>query len=83
MSAIVKKSIDLFGHSTSVTMEQEFWDALKIISEQQGKSIRQLVLEIDRHRLESKSLHNLSGSLRVFILQYFIDIAAPSSMGQI
>jgi predicted DNA-binding ribbon-helix-helix protein len=73
MSAIVKKSIDLFGHSTSITMEQEFWDALKHISEQQTKSVRQLVLEVDQHRLESKSPHNLSGSLRLFILRYFIN----------
>mgnify|MGYP001145887697 CR=1 FL=1 len=80
MSAIIKKSIDLFGHSTSLTMEQEFWDALKHISEKQDKSIRQLVLEIDRQRLESKSPHNLSGSLRVFILQYFINQAQESPL---
>ncbi|WP_038464917.1 ribbon-helix-helix domain-containing protein [Candidatus Odyssella acanthamoebae] len=73
MTAIVKKSIDLFGHSTSITMEQEFWDALKHIAEQQNKSVRQLVLEVDRYRLESNSPHNLSGSLRVFILRYFIN----------
>lgn len=72
MSGIVKKSVDLFGHATSITLEQEFWDALKLIATTQGKSIRQLVLEIDQRRLEDRSPHNLSGSLRVFILQYFM-----------
>lgn len=71
MTGIVKKSIDLFGHATSITMEQEFWDALKLISETENKSIRQLVLEVDSRRLENNSHHNLSGSLRVFILDYF------------
>lgn len=73
MSKIVKKSIDLFGHATSITMESEFWDALRQIATTQNKSIRQLVLEVDNMRLESQSPHNLSGSLRVFILNYFMN----------
>lgn len=80
MSNIIKKSIDLFGHSTSITMEPEFWDALKIISENEEKSVRQLVLEVDRHRMDSNSPHNLSGSLRVFILQYFIKTGFPAKL---
>jgi predicted DNA-binding ribbon-helix-helix protein len=68
---LVKKSFDLFGHSTSVTLEPEFWEALRIISEREQKSTRQLVLDVDGRRLKTNSPHNLSGSLRVFILQYF------------
>jgi predicted DNA-binding ribbon-helix-helix protein len=79
MSNIIKKSIDLFGHSTSITMEPEFWDALKIIAENEKKSIRQLVLDVDRYRTDSGSPHNLSGSLRVFILQYFINPESPEN----
>ncbi len=71
MAGLVKKSVDLFGHQTSVSMETEFWDALKEIAKARDKSIRQLILDVDTKRLEEGSVYNLSGSLRVFILTHY------------
>lgn len=69
MSGIVKKSVDLFGHQTSVSMESEFWAALDIIAKKDKKSIRQIILDVDTKRLQEGSVYNLSGSLRVHILE--------------
>lgn len=58
-----KRSLLIAGHATSVTMEPEFWDALKDIAEARGQSINQLVAEIDQGRDG-----NLSSAIRVFVL---------------
>lgn len=71
MSGIIKKSVDLFGHQTSVSMEEEFWAALKEIAAKEGKSVRQIILDVDTKRLQEGSVYNLSGSLRVYILSYY------------
>ena len=53
------------GHRTSVTLESEFWDELKNISQKQNKSIGQIVAEIDGGR----KYKNLSSNIRVFVLE--------------
>lgn len=68
MSGIIKKSINLSGHFTSVSLEPEFWVALKNIAQEKGLSVRALVQKIDHDRLKSDSIYNLSSSIRVYIL---------------
>jgi len=59
-----KRSVKIAGHATSITLEDEFWEQLKIIAEQRGMSINTLVEEID----ESRAERNLSAAIRVYIL---------------
>lgn len=84
MGTIRKKSFDLLGHYTSVSLEEEFWAAFQEIAQERGYSLRKLVLEIDDARVKTlgdakredlqetraKPL-NLSSSIRVYILQYY------------
>ncbi len=58
-----KRSVVIAGHTTSVSLEQEFWDVLRELAESRGRSINQLVTEIDRERTG-----NLSSAIRVFVL---------------
>lgn len=58
-----KRSILIAGHATSVSLEPEFWDALKDIAEARSMSLNQLVAEIDQGRSG-----NLSSAIRVFVL---------------
>jgi predicted DNA-binding ribbon-helix-helix protein len=67
-SAIIKRSVLLSGHRTSISLEEAFWIKLKDICENCGKSINQLVTEIDNERLESPN-GNLSSAIRVYILE--------------
>lgn len=61
-----KHSIVIHSHCTSITLENEFWAALKTIAEKQNRSIASIVTEIDDTRST-----NLSSALRVYVLNYF------------
>ncbi|HSE78554.1 MAG TPA: ribbon-helix-helix domain-containing protein [Alphaproteobacteria bacterium] len=61
--AIRKRSVIIAGHRSSVSLEPEFWAALKGIAQRRGVSINDLVTEIDKQRRD-----NLSSALRVFVL---------------
>ncbi|HYC05595.1 MAG TPA: ribbon-helix-helix domain-containing protein [Azospirillaceae bacterium] len=61
-----KRSVQISGHSTSVTLEEPFWDALKEIAAAKGLSLNALVEEIDRTREG-----NLSSAIRVYALGWF------------
>ena len=63
---LIKKSITLKKHRTSLSLEIEFWKALNKIAENKELSIESLISEIDINRKSS-----LASSTRVFILKYF------------
>lgn len=63
-----KRSINVGGHATSVSLEGVFWQALGDIAAARGLSLTGLVSEIDRQR----SGPNLSSSLRVFVLEWYM-----------
>jgi predicted DNA-binding ribbon-helix-helix protein len=60
----LKRSLTIAGHQTSLSLEPEFWAALKTFAERDNKSIATLVGEID----ETRGLRNLSSAIRVWIL---------------
>lgn len=60
---VVKRSVNLAGHATSVSLEKPFWDELSKIAERDAKSLSALILEID----EARST-NLSSALRLYVL---------------
>ena len=62
---VVKRSIVIAGHRTSVSLEDAFWRALKDIATQNNMSLAALVAQIDAARGEA----NLSSALRVFALE--------------
>ena len=67
---IKKRSIKLYGHKTSISIEEAFWNALKIIAEENSLSINSLIEQIDNERSTNivESTNNLSSAVRVFIL---------------
>jgi len=62
---IVKRSVVISGHATSVTLEAAFWARLKTIAKTRSTSVSALIAEIDA---ENKGRCNLSSALRVYIL---------------
>jgi predicted DNA-binding ribbon-helix-helix protein len=65
-SPIVKRSIVLAGHKTSVSLEDAFWEGLKEIAKTPRKTLSDLVGSIDTDRKHG----NLS-SLRLFVLGHY------------
>ena len=65
-SSIVKRSVVIGGHKTSVSLEEPFWTALKQIAHAQHMSLSELVTQIDETREQS----NLSSAIRLFVLRH-------------
>jgi len=61
--ATKKRSIVINGHRTSVSLEDEFWDALVMVAQARRLTLIDLVGRIDDDRLTS----NLSSSIRLFL----------------
>jgi predicted DNA-binding ribbon-helix-helix protein len=64
-SAIVKYSLTIAGHRTSVSLEKGFWDRLRPLAADRGLSVAAFVAEIDAGR----GAANLSSAIRVFVLE--------------
>lgn len=62
----VKRSLSIAGHRTSVSLEEPFWETLKEIAAQEGKSVAALVALIDQGRAPGGL--SLSGAIRVYVL---------------
>ena len=63
-SGIVKRSVIVDGHKTSVSLEDQFWNDLKAIARAHGATLSEMVSEIDNARRQG----NLSSALRLFVL---------------
>lgn len=66
-SPVVKRSIVVAGHKTSVSLEEAFWSGMKEISGARGMTLSELVGEIDNNRQQG----NLSSAIRLFVLDHF------------
>ncbi|HUS97796.1 MAG TPA: ribbon-helix-helix domain-containing protein [Hyphomicrobiaceae bacterium] len=63
----VKRSFTIAGHRTSISLENAFWHALNDIARMEHKSLASIVSSIDSNRGSA----GLSGSVRVWVLDYF------------
>lgn len=59
-----KRSVQIAGHATSVSLEEDFWLELTAIAERRGLSLNALVAEVDGERSG-----NLSSALRLLVLR--------------
>jgi len=71
-SPVVKRSILLSGHKTSVSLEEAFWQGLKEIASDRKMSVSALIGTIDNGRTEG----NLSSGIRLFVLDHFRALAS-------
>jgi len=62
---VVKRSLVIAGHRTSVSLEDAFWRRLREIAVERGLSVNALAASVDAARGEA----NLSSALRVFVLE--------------
>jgi predicted DNA-binding ribbon-helix-helix protein len=63
-SLVIKRSIVIAGHKTSVSLEDPFWSELKDIAERQRVTLSTMVGDIDTQRRQG----NLSSAIRLFVL---------------
>jgi predicted DNA-binding ribbon-helix-helix protein len=66
-SPVVKRSIVIAGHKTSVSLEDAFWKGLKDIAGVRDMTLSELVAAIDSERQHG----NLSSAIRLFVLDFY------------
>jgi predicted DNA-binding ribbon-helix-helix protein len=71
-SPVVKRSIVVAGHKTSVSLEDAFWKGLKEIADERDITLSDLVSTIDTDRQHG----NLSSAIRLFVLDHYRSHAA-------
>jgi predicted DNA-binding ribbon-helix-helix protein len=74
-SPVVKRSIVIAGHKTSISLEDAFWKALKDIAIARRATLSDLVASIDAERQHG----NLSSAIRLFVLDHY----QSKSMGHV
>ena len=73
-SQVIKRSVVIDGHKTSISLEDAFWSSLKAIAQAQGVTVGQTVATIDGTRKQT----NLSSAVRLFVL----DCVRSGQMGK-
>ena len=66
-STVVKRSVVIAGHKTSLSVEDPFWNAIREIAKERGLTVSRLIELIDLDRREG----NLSSTIRLFVLAVF------------
>ena len=66
-SPVVKRSIVIAGHKTSVSLEDAFWKGLKEIATERDLTLSEMVASIDTDRRHG----NLSSAIRLFVLDHY------------
>ncbi|WP_293867255.1 ribbon-helix-helix domain-containing protein [uncultured Alsobacter sp.] len=67
--AVVKRSVRIAGHLTSVSIEEAFWTGLRAMAQARGTSVNALVAAIDAER----DTTNLSSAIRLAVLAHYRD----------
>lgn len=78
-SSVIKRSVVRNGHKSSISLEDEFWDALREIADHQHIAISALVATIDHGR----TTNNLSSAIRVYVLDHFRRSDKPKPAGSV
>ena len=64
----VKRSVEIAGHKTSISLEPLFWDLLRQAAEREGVPINALVARIDAERIAAAIPPGLAGAIRLWLV---------------
>ena len=64
----VKRSVEIAGHKTSISLEPLFWDLLKQAATREGVPLNALVARIDAERIGAENAPGLAGAIRLWLV---------------
>ena len=64
----VKRSVEIAGHKTSISLEPLFWDMLRRAAAREGVPINALVARIDEQRIRADRPPGLAGAIRFWLM---------------
>ena len=69
LKAMIKRSLSLYGHRTSLALEAEFWEVIDAAVQDSENSFARFIRDLDDTRIAEKSEQNLASYLRVWALK--------------
>lgn len=66
----IKRSVEIAGHKTSISLEPLFWALLKQAAEAEGLPLNALVARIDTERIKAETPPGLAGAVRVWLVEW-------------
>jgi predicted DNA-binding ribbon-helix-helix protein len=67
----VKRSVEIAGHKTSISLEPLFWDLLRRAAQEEGVPVNALVARIDAERIVADVPPGLAGAVRLWLAWRF------------
>jgi predicted DNA-binding ribbon-helix-helix protein len=64
----VKRSVEIAGHKTSISLEPLFWEMLRESARREGVPVNALVARIDAERIEAENPPGLAGAIRLWLV---------------
>jgi predicted DNA-binding ribbon-helix-helix protein len=71
----VKRSVEIAGHKTSISLEPLFWDELRSAAEEDGVPLNALVAQIDAARIAAPRPPGLASAVRLWLMARAISSA--------
>jgi hypothetical protein len=69
----VKRSVEIAGHKTSISLEPLFWDLLRAAAEEEAMPLNALVARIDVERIAAEIPPGLAGAIRLWLVVRMLD----------
>ena len=66
----VKRSVEIAGHKTSISLEPLFWDLLRQAAQDEGLPLNALVARIDAERIAAVPAPGLAGAIRLWLVAH-------------
>ena len=79
----VKRSVEIAGHKTSISLEPLFWDMLRDAAVAEGVPVNALVARIDAERIGSPTPPGLAGAVRIWLVCRMTDQQAAGASFQV
>lgn len=71
-SSLLSRNVMIAGRRTSIRLEPELWDALRMVCRMEGKTINQLCTIIARHQQSHQQTGGFTSAVRVYIVRYLL-----------
>jgi predicted DNA-binding ribbon-helix-helix protein len=69
----VKRSVEIAGHKTSISLEPLFWDMLRAAADEEGLPLNALVARVDAERIAGDTPPGLAGAIRLWLVARLLE----------
>ena len=70
--SLIKRSLSIYGHATSLAMEAEYWAVIDYVAARDERSLASIIKELDDRRVAEKYSRGLAAYIRVWAVRLMI-----------